>query len=59
MQRIACVCADCGKVFEKTAYQPSEVEMGQTMVSYLARRHREKTGHATTPITTDPPPVLS
>lgn len=50
MTKVTSKCSDCGKVFEKTAETPSTGEIAEQMVSYLARRHREKTGHTTSPI---------
>lgn len=45
-------CHDCGKVFEKRGDDTADLnDIGRRMVSYLARRHREKTGHTTSPIT--------
>lgn len=52
--RVVCTCADCGKVIEKRSTSPDLDRTAETMVSYLARRHREKTGHRTLPIETKP-----
>ena len=41
---------DDGKVMEKTAETPSLEDIAVSMVSYLARRHREKTGHETSKV---------
>jgi hypothetical protein len=48
-------CNDCGRVFEKRGDNTAELnDIGRRMVAYLARRHREKTGHTTSPITESP-----
>jgi len=47
-------CLVCGKVFEKSDDgSPDPDSIAERMVSYLALRHREKTGHATSPIVKD------
>jgi hypothetical protein len=48
--RVICTCQDCGKVIEKRASGTDEDRIAESMVSYLARRHREKTGHKTSAI---------
>lgn len=48
--RVFCSCEQCNTFIEKVAQKPSEEEVAWAMVSYLARRHREKTGHTTTAI---------
>ncbi len=45
-----CTCNDCGKVIEKRTDPDATDRIAETMVSYLARRHREKTGHKTSAI---------
>ena len=51
--RTVSTCNQCGKVFEKQYSEDAggdHDEIAMSMVSYLARRHREKTGHTTSPI---------
>lgn len=48
--RVSSTCQNCGKVIEKTAETPSLEDIAVSMVSYLARRHREKTGHETSEV---------
>jgi hypothetical protein len=49
--KLRSTCLVCGQVFEKEAGDVESIDrIAESMVSYLARRHREKTGHTTSPI---------
>jgi hypothetical protein len=48
--RVSSTCQNCGKVFEKPIETPGVEDIAVSMVRYLARRHREKTGHETSEV---------
>ena len=55
--KLKSTCLVCGKVFEKASGAGPDAHsvesIAESMVSYLARRHSEKTGHATSAVVRD------